>query len=209
MREGLGGWIGRKLRLGIKRQGEAARKELEAHGIPIETLRLQWEDQCQKQLSVRAREFRVLFICMTTYLYHSSLDAPARLKRELDVVLSLQSDIDSVETALKSTRTLVGQRDIPASAHKAIQSLENNHARLIKNVESLYASLNVHESFPELKGLSLDFVRLLLMARDLKINIRKRAVASFFEWDRLDRAVGGKQNPLGKLLIRSVVWVLT
>lgn len=125
------------------------------------------------------------------------------------MVLSLQSDIDSVETALKSTRTLVGQRDIPASAHKAIQSLENNHARLIKNVESLYASLNVHESFPELKGLSLDFVRLLLMARDLKINIRKRAVASFFEWDRLDRAVGGKQNPLGKLLIRSVVWVLT
>jgi hypothetical protein len=45
--------------------------------------------------------------------------------------------------------------------------------------------------------MSLEFVRTLLIARDLKINIRKRAIASFFEWDKLDRAVGGKANPLG------------
>lgn len=38
------------------------------------------------------------------------------------------------------------------------------------------------------------------MARDLKINIRKRAIASFFEWDKLDRAVGGKQNALGNVV---------
>jgi len=38
------------------------------------------------------------------------------------------------------------------------------------------------------------------MARDLKINIRKRAIACFFEREKLDRAVGGKQNPLGTSL---------
>ncbi|KAI6003806.1 hypothetical protein EDD15DRAFT_2360083 [Pisolithus albus] len=38
------------------------------------------------------------------------------------------------------------------------------------------------------------------MARDLKINIRKRAIGSFFEWDKLDRAVGGKDKPLGTKL---------
>ncbi|KAF9006921.1 hypothetical protein BDQ17DRAFT_1324214 [Cyathus striatus] len=38
------------------------------------------------------------------------------------------------------------------------------------------------------------------MARDLKINIRKRAVGSFFEWDRLDQATGGKDKPLGTKL---------
>ena len=45
--------------------------------------------------------------------------------------------------------------------------------------------------------MSQEFVRTLLFARDLKINIRKRAVASFFEWDRLDSAMGGKSHPLG------------
>ncbi|KAG2104683.1 uncharacterized protein F5147DRAFT_746521 [Suillus discolor] len=38
------------------------------------------------------------------------------------------------------------------------------------------------------------------MARDLKINIRKRTIGSFFEWDKLDRAVGGAQQALGTKL---------
>ena len=63
--------------------------------------------------------------------------------------------------------------------------------------EALYSSLNVHEQFPELTNISLNFVQILLMAQDLKINICKRAVGSFFEWDKLDRAVGGKDKPLG------------
>lgn len=36
------------------------------------------------------------------------------------------------------------------------------------------------------------------MARNLKINIRKRAIGSFFEWDRLDQAVGGQSQTLGR-----------
>jgi len=64
-------------------------------------------------------------------------------------------------------------------------------------VENLYGSLNVSERFPELRGVDLDFVRTLLLARDLKINIRKRAIGSF-EWERLDQAVGGKAQPLGE-----------
>ncbi|OJA20345.1 hypothetical protein AZE42_12701 [Rhizopogon vesiculosus] len=38
------------------------------------------------------------------------------------------------------------------------------------------------------------------MARDLKMNIRKRVIASFFEWDKLDYAVGGTQQALGTKL---------
>ncbi|KAG2127205.1 hypothetical protein DEU56DRAFT_693117, partial [Suillus clintonianus] len=60
-------------------------------------------------------------------------------------------------------------------------------------------TLNVHNRFPELQGVDLDFVRTLLMARDLKINIRKRAIGSFFEWDKLDRAVGGANQALGNI----------
>jgi hypothetical protein len=76
-------------------------------------------------------------------------------------------------------------------------------------VEALYASLNVHESFPELQGMDLEFVRTLLMARDLKINIRKRAIGSFFEWDRLDQAAGGRDQTIGmQVSLRRLVLLL-
>jgi hypothetical protein len=84
---------------------------------------------------------------------------------------------------------------------EALEALQRGHDRLMDKVEALYASLNIHDRFPELEGMNLDFVRLLLMARDLKMNIRKRVIASFFEWDKLDRAVGGAQQALGKLFL--------
>ena len=54
-------------------------------------------------------------------------------------------------------------------------------------------------TFPELDGLSLEFVWVLLMVQDLKMNICKWAIANFLEFDKLDRAVGGKQNSLGEI----------
>ncbi|KAG1728250.1 uncharacterized protein EDB91DRAFT_1314088 [Suillus paluster] len=54
-------------------------------------------------------------------------------------------------------------------------SLQRGHDRLMTKVEALYASLNVNDRFPELD-------------------------ASFFEWDKLDRAVGGSHQTLGTKL---------
>jgi hypothetical protein len=56
MRDGLGDWIGRRLRLGVNQQGKAARAELLACGVPIEALRAQWQLQQVAQLSVRSRK---------------------------------------------------------------------------------------------------------------------------------------------------------
>ena len=69
--------------------------------------------------------------------------------------------------------------------------------RLLENVELLFSSLNVGVDFPELRGFPLPFVQTLLLARDLKRNIRMRAIEAFFEWDRLDQAVGGREEALG------------
>jgi len=99
-------------------------------------------------------------------------DAPARLKRELDKVL-LQGDIEVVEKALQATCLAINHDSTPQAAHAALHSLEKSHSELVANVETLYASLNVHDTFPELHGMSLEFVRTLLIARDLKINIQK------------------------------------
>lgn len=57
MRDGLGDWIGRRQRLGVERQGKEATNELKACGIVMETLRHQWEDQKETQLSLRARKY--------------------------------------------------------------------------------------------------------------------------------------------------------
>jgi len=127
-------------------------------------------------------------------------DAPKRLKKQLDTVISLQSDLDSTERALRSTRTAMenNSEDVGNEALTVLQGLERAHGLLMEKVDALYASLNVHERFPELDGVNFKFIRLLILARDLKINIRKRAIASFFEWDKLDRAIGGGQKPLGE-----------
>jgi len=56
MRDGLGGWIERRLRKGVVQQGDIAAAELVACGVPITELRKEWELQQEAQLSVRARK---------------------------------------------------------------------------------------------------------------------------------------------------------
>jgi hypothetical protein len=124
-------------------------------------------------------------------------DAPARLKKELDMVLNLQGNLDTIDDAIQMTHTTISKSSPSKESLRLVKSLQETHEHLKTKVEALYASLNVHESFPELQGLDLEFVRTLLMARDLKINIRKRAVGSFFEWDKLDQAAGGRDQALG------------
>jgi hypothetical protein len=62
----------------------------------------------------------------------------------------------------------------------------------------LYSSLNIHEAIPELRGLPLAFVTLLMTMRNLKMDIRRRAIHSFKELETLRRAVAGHKEPNGR-----------
>ena len=99
------------------------------------------------------------------------LDAPQRLRRELDTVINLQSDLDTIEKPLKDARAALSKFSPSPDTLVALESLERTHERLVAKVETLYSSLNVQKVFPELRGLDLEFVQTLLMAWDLKINI--------------------------------------
>ena len=121
------------------------------------------------------------------------------MKKELDTILSLQGDLDAVEKAINTTKATLVTSATPEESKSILKGLLDMHTTFSNEVEALYVSLNIHDSYPDLKGASLEFVRTLLMAHDLKINIRKRAIASFFEWDRLNQAVGGRNQALGKL----------
>ncbi|KAJ7801139.1 hypothetical protein B0H14DRAFT_2386691, partial [Mycena olivaceomarginata] len=183
-RASLGNWIHRQQRKNVTPKHRAAMATLRDCQVPVRELRVQWEAQKLAQTSIRAH-------------------APARLRRELDKVLLLQNQIDAVEKAIDDTKkTLQGSKASPHS-HAVLHGLELTHARLGNEAEELYASLNIQETFPELRGLPLEFTQTLLVMRDLKINIRKRAIGSFFEWESLDRAVSGRREALGTKLHQS------
>ncbi|KIM56688.1 hypothetical protein SCLCIDRAFT_29357 [Scleroderma citrinum Foug A] len=181
MQRELGDWLRCRLKKGVGEQGSAAQEVLDDCGVSVMELQKQWSDQQATQLSIRAH-------------------APAKLKKELDTVLTLQADLDNSNRVLQLAQVTIEKGNASPAIMDVLESLEHSHSRLMTKAEALYSSLNVHDQFPELKNISLDFVQILLMARDLKINIHKRAVGTFFEWDKLDRAIGGKDKPLGTKL---------
>ncbi|KAJ7840589.1 hypothetical protein B0H14DRAFT_3457948 [Mycena olivaceomarginata] len=185
--DGLGTWLTRQLLKNLPKKRKAAAKTLRDCGVPEAELREQWEAQKAAQTSARSL----------------TPDAPVHLRCELDKVLKLQDQIDAVETSIHEAKQSLtgGQRSADSLAH--IRSLQATHETLNSQAEALYASLNIHTSFPELRGLPLDFVRTLVIMRDLKMNIRDRAIESFYEWETLDRAVAGKREPLGTKLYQA------
>lgn len=126
-----------------------------------------------------------------------SIDAVKRLRRELDKVLALQEQIDVIEKSIAEARQSIAETQPSRDTLQLLTELEATHGMLTKQADALYASLNIQDVFPALRDVPLDVARLLLTMRDLKINIRRRAVGSFFEWETLDRAVSGRREPLG------------
>ncbi|KAI6142928.1 hypothetical protein EDD17DRAFT_1769009 [Pisolithus thermaeus] len=126
--------------------------------------------------------------------------APAKLKKELDTVLTLQADLDTTTKVIQGAQATIERGNVTPDILDTLASVEHSHTRLIIKAEALYSSLNIHKQFPQLTNVSFDFMRTLLMAHDLKINIHKQAIGVFFEWDKLDHAVGGKDKPLGTKL---------
>ncbi|KAJ7348170.1 hypothetical protein DFH08DRAFT_648138, partial [Mycena albidolilacea] len=123
------------------------------------------------QTSVRSR--KALILINPFLLLTEMADAPMCLQRNLDKVLKLQEQIDTVGKSISDAKQSLTSGDGKASpdtlAH--LRRLQVTHEILSSQAEALYASLNIHASFPELRGLPLDSVRTLVIMRDLKINI--------------------------------------
>ncbi|KAK7055734.1 hypothetical protein R3P38DRAFT_2499670 [Favolaschia claudopus] len=178
-RASLGTWITRQQQNNVMPKHRAAAKILHDCRVTERVLRAEWAAQKEAQ---------------------TSLHAPRRLRRELDKVLMLQTQIDAVENAIEEAKATLKNAKAPASSLAILRGLELTHEKLSTEAEALYTSLNIQDTYPELRGLPLEFTRTLLVMRDLKINIRKRATGSFMEWETLDRAVSGRREPLGTKL---------
>ena len=128
----------------------------------------------------------------------AELDAPTRLKSELKEILALQAEVDNIETSIMKAKTAVksSQQHTKATV-SLVANLESTQGVHKLQVDELYVSLNVVGKHPQLAKIGVSFLRKLLLARDIKISIRKKVVGSFFEWERLNQAVGGHHLPLG------------
>ncbi|KAG1722047.1 uncharacterized protein EDB91DRAFT_1274740, partial [Suillus paluster] len=133
MKDDLGDWIKRRLKRGIKDQGSVALDAINRCETSVEDLQAQWADHDNHNSSIRAH-------------------APARLRKELDTVLALQSDLDASDRALQATRTTLEKDAASGDTLDVLESLQRGHDRLMAKVEALYSSLNVHDRFPELDG---------------------------------------------------------
>ncbi|EJF60371.1 hypothetical protein DICSQDRAFT_147842 [Dichomitus squalens LYAD-421 SS1] len=155
VRENLSGWIRSRLKNGIDARAKAAEKDLCKIQVPVTELREQWSQQQVAQLSVRAH-------------------APSRLKRKLDAVLNLQTELNAIDSYFQHVQKAISQESDNPEVFHFLDSLRRTHEKTLSKVEGLYTLLNVAGSFPEIQGLPLEFVRTLLLARDLKMNIRTK-----------------------------------
>ncbi|KAJ7573032.1 hypothetical protein C8J56DRAFT_805348 [Mycena floridula] len=173
----LGDWITSKLRK-VTEQIQLQETLLRTSGESQDEIRLQWEDQKKEQTSIRAH-------------------LPNKLKKDLEQVLLLQGEIITTELTIQSVRATLKTGRNKSVPLDHLRKLEEGHVAMKIRADELYASLNVREVYPELKGIELAFVQTLLLARDLKISLRRWVIGTFFEMDRLDQAVGGAHQALG------------
>ncbi|KZV97794.1 hypothetical protein EXIGLDRAFT_580691, partial [Exidia glandulosa HHB12029] len=95
--------------------------------------------------------------------------------------------------------------DTAATLRREMQAVMDLQDQIDEHVlqeaaEALYASLQVGDGFPALAEFGYDFVKTLIQAYDAKRIARAKATARFFEYERLDQAVGGAGAPLGAFL---------
>ncbi|KAK1222720.1 hypothetical protein PQX77_014425 [Marasmius sp. AFHP31] len=177
--EGLGRFIKRRLYKNVQKKEAEAIQVLRKFGTAPNVLHRYWREQKDAQSSVATL-------------------TPAHLKKDLSKVFQLQDQIDDLEQEIAEVKSTVKKLPFPPSdALFILRNLEKLHAKLKTEAEGLYASLNIDDQYPHLKGIPLEYLHTLLLARDLKITIRKKAIGSFFEWDRLDQAMGGADEALG------------
>ncbi|KAL0567055.1 hypothetical protein V5O48_014942 [Marasmius crinis-equi] len=109
-----------------------------------------------------------------------------------------RDQIDSLEAEIAEVKATIKKMPFPpADATFILPKLEDLHHRLKGEAAQLYTSLNLDDRFPELCDVPLDYLHTLMLARDTKVVIRKKVIGTFFEWDRVDSAVGGAHEAIG------------
>ena len=77
-----------------------------------------------------------------------SLDVPACLKKELDTVLVLQSDLEASDRALQAAQMII-KKDATQDTLEALQSLEHCHAPNMFGTVNMERTIDLRLSWSE------------------------------------------------------------
>ncbi|RXW17975.1 hypothetical protein EST38_g7890 [Candolleomyces aberdarensis] len=190
LKEEMGFWITRRLKKGVFSQKEEAQKTLDECKIEEAILEAQWVDQKVTQTS-------------------ASSHAPLRLKAHISNILNIQTDINELEATVERSLKLVSKGALPETCRPAISGLQAQLQKIEANAQSLYSTLNVPNKFPSLIGVDLEFIRRLYLIREIKASVQRKATSTFWEFDKLDRATGGKDVALGTKMHQHVRSAMT
>ncbi|CAK5270017.1 unnamed protein product [Mycena citricolor] len=182
--EGLGHWLDRQQEKNLLPKLKKAVKVLQDCRISDHELRTQWREQKAARMAPR-------------------IEVSRHFQKELDKVIALQNQIQTLETTIEDTKKTILSGGPSAELLVHLDRLEDSHASLSDQADALYSSLNIRKDLRNLAGVPAEFVKTLLIMHDLKINIRKRAVGSFYETEMLDRAVAGRSEALGTKLYQA------
>ncbi|KAG6843786.1 hypothetical protein H0H87_000485, partial [Tephrocybe sp. NHM501043] len=86
--------------------------------------------------------------------------SPTHLKKEINAVLSLQGQIEAIDYAIHSLQAKLSKVDVPKELLKLLSNLQQMQEEFKKQSEALYSLLNIHDSFPKLVGVDLEFVQM-------------------------------------------------
>ncbi|KZO89545.1 hypothetical protein CALVIDRAFT_464841, partial [Calocera viscosa TUFC12733] len=177
MIETLGSWMKKKYKL-ISRHRSAALEDIRGSGLTESQLR----DLLEEQKKDSARPIP---------------QTSQEVQRKVELFKKLQTDLERVGAAIQDTvQSLKDELGWSRSA-AAFRSLSEKHQDLMHNGHHLLGDLRLDHTFPELSGVSAQFLHYLLLAREEKINIRARVVEHLWELSRLQRARGGGHDPVG------------
>ncbi|KAJ2912261.1 hypothetical protein MD484_g8155, partial [Candolleomyces efflorescens] len=190
LKEELGFWISRRLKKGTQAQGQEAQQILDECKIEEAVLATQWADQRSAQTSTRSL-------------------APKRLKTHLGNILNIHTDINELEATIEKSLKLVSKGSLPETCRPAISNLQTQLQKIEANAQLLYNAINIPEEFPSLRGVDVEFIRKLYLIREVKASVQRKATSAFWEFDKLDRATGGKDIALGTKMHQHVRSAMT
>jgi hypothetical protein len=169
-RDQLGEWITWRLCKGVESYSKCTAVDLQECEVLVGELREQWAAQHEAQLSVKACKSLYTFIisCLTTL----GTDAPAHLTKQLNNILTLQSDLDTLNRAIGRMHVALKENNGTSTdeATEALDSLLPTHEQLKSKVDVLYGTLNVPDDVIGLHNkVNIKFIHTLVLAQDLKV----------------------------------------
>jgi hypothetical protein len=105
--------------------------------------------------------------------------------------MKLISKAEEFSKFFNLTRRALPFQLIAPEAREHLANLERQYNMIVADIDELFTASHIQDHHSPLLSVRNKMLKICLLANDLKMFIRKRAIRAFLESDRLIQAVGG------------------